>query len=77
MTNKNIIRAWKDEAYRTSLSEAERAMLPENPAGKVELTDAQLEAAGAMSIETYFCTLGCTYDSKCPTAWCTFGCIKF
>ena len=35
----NIVRAWKDEAYRHSLSEAEQAALPLHPAGLVELTD--------------------------------------
>jgi mersacidin/lichenicidin family type 2 lantibiotic len=42
MSNINIIRAWKDEAYRNSLSEAERAALPENPAGILELADTEL-----------------------------------
>ena len=40
----NIVRAWKDEAYRQSLSTEEQAMLPANPAGEIELTDVQLEA---------------------------------
>ncbi len=40
----NIVRAWKDAAYRESLSAQEQAMLPENPAGGLELTDAELEA---------------------------------
>jgi mersacidin/lichenicidin family type 2 lantibiotic len=39
MSKQNIIRAWKDENYRRSLSEAERAALPENPAGRVELDE--------------------------------------
>jgi mersacidin/lichenicidin family type 2 lantibiotic len=38
----NVIRAWKDEEYRLSLSEAERALLPANPAGLIDLTDAEL-----------------------------------
>jgi mersacidin/lichenicidin family type 2 lantibiotic len=37
-----IIKAWKDETYRQSLSDAERALLPENPAGLLELTDKDL-----------------------------------
>ncbi len=40
----NIVRAWKDAAYRESLSAQEQVMLPENPAGGFELTDAELEA---------------------------------
>jgi len=49
MSNINIIRAWKDPNYRNSLSEAERAALPANPAGIIELTDAELcGASGGM-----------------------------
>ncbi len=33
----DIIRAWKDEGYRWSLSEEERHTLPENPVGELEL----------------------------------------
>ena len=46
MLNKNIIRAWKDEDYRLSLSEAERALLPEHPAGLIELSDAEMDGVG-------------------------------
>ena len=40
----DIIRAWKDEGYRNSLSEAERAALPPHPAGLIALTDEELGA---------------------------------
>ena len=39
----DIARAWKDEAYRQQLSSEEQAMLPANPAGSLELSDAELE----------------------------------
>src|SRR5919199_996646 len=39
MSHIDIIRAWKDEEYRASLSEAELAQLPENPAGLIEIAD--------------------------------------
>ena len=38
----DIARAWKDEAYRRSLSGDELGQLPANPAGEMELTDADL-----------------------------------
>jgi mersacidin/lichenicidin family type 2 lantibiotic len=38
----DIVRAWKDPVYRASLSAAERAALPPNPAGLVELSRAEL-----------------------------------
>jgi mersacidin/lichenicidin family type 2 lantibiotic len=37
-----IIRAWKDKQFRESLSEEQRSQLPANPAGLVEIDDAQL-----------------------------------
>lgn len=57
MTNFDVIRAWKDEEYRDSLSEAERAQLPEDPAGAIELQDFDLSrAAGgtATALTCYF-----------------------
>jgi len=45
MSHLDVIRAWKDPEYRLSLNEAERALLPEHPAGLVELEDADLNRA--------------------------------
>jgi mersacidin/lichenicidin family type 2 lantibiotic len=42
--NIDIVRAWKDEEYRSSLSAEQQALLPANPAGELELSDADLEA---------------------------------
>jgi mersacidin/lichenicidin family type 2 lantibiotic len=41
----DIIRAWKDEEYRLSLTEEQCAQLPDNPAGLagMELSDDDLE----------------------------------
>lgn len=39
MPTLEIARAWKDEAYRDSLTEEQRAKLPENPAGIIEMAD--------------------------------------
>jgi len=41
----DIIRAWKDEEYRMSLTEEQRSLLPDNPAGLagMELSDDDLE----------------------------------
>lgn len=38
----DIIRAWKDQQFRDSLSEEQRAQLPANPVGLVEIDDEQL-----------------------------------
>ena len=66
MSQVNVVRAWKDEEYRVSLTEAERASLPENPAGLIELAEAELgQAAGG-----YWFNLSCI--DACWSAWlCT------
>src|SRR6185295_20353394 len=46
MSKLDVVRAWKDEDYRMSLSEAERRMLPCNPAGLIEISDSDLGAVG-------------------------------
>jgi mersacidin/lichenicidin family type 2 lantibiotic len=43
MSHVNVVRAWKDEEYRNSLTEAERAALPDNPAGLLDLVESELQ----------------------------------
>jgi mersacidin/lichenicidin family type 2 lantibiotic len=62
MSHQKIIRAWKNEEYRLSLSETERASLPAHPAGLVELSDKELSgvAGGAtIWVSTACCSVGC------------------
>jgi len=66
MSKLDIVRAWKDEEYCESLSDTERASLPVNPAGVIELTDAQLSAAGGGAGEDLISTLTITLPI-CPT----------
>ncbi len=60
----DIIRAWKDEAYRSGLSVAEQAALPANPVGSIDLNDAELGAVagGRPYITNRTCTIN---DSMC------------
>jgi mersacidin/lichenicidin family type 2 lantibiotic len=44
MSKVDVVRAWKDEEYRLSLTEAERASLPVHPAGLIELEDDQMKS---------------------------------
>lgn len=39
----DIIRVWKDELYRRSISREERDMLPEHPVGSIEMSDEELQ----------------------------------
>jgi len=64
MKKVDVIRAWKDEAYRASLTEEERAQLPANPAGVVEINDDYLRGVAGGAPRTFCCTLACS-DSCC------------
>jgi mersacidin/lichenicidin family type 2 lantibiotic len=67
MPNVDIIRAWKDEEYRLSLTDAERAMLPDNPAGLIQLEDEEMKAVlGAHG--THGNCLTVTFPKCCVTA---------
>jgi mersacidin/lichenicidin family type 2 lantibiotic len=61
----DIIRAWQDREYRESLSDEERAKLPENPVGQIELTEDELtevigaaQSGGSVGCNTKTCTRG-------------------
>lgn len=56
--SKEIIRFWKEENYRLGMTEAERATFPDNPAGKVDLSDHDLQGVAGGSTE-HLLTLGC------------------
>ncbi len=51
MTQDQVIRAWKDPAFRAGLSATELQALPVNPAGMVELSEGELtEVSGGTTI---------------------------
>jgi len=71
MKNVEVIRAWKNEEYRLSLSNAERAKMPEHPAGAVELSDAELgSVSGGKFYPTLGCTVLCTWYIGCTSVIC-------
>jgi mersacidin/lichenicidin family type 2 lantibiotic len=51
----DVTRAWKDAAYRNSLTAAQRAALPAHPAGSIELTPDDLRdiEGGRKRVTTY------------------------
>jgi mersacidin/lichenicidin family type 2 lantibiotic len=67
MSIQDIIRAWKDAEYRESLNQHQRALLPEHPAGLIELTDADIGLVAGAAFEHSFV---CSYVSEC----CTYTC---
>lgn len=76
----DVVRAWKDEEYRSSLTEAQLAQLPENPAGMIDLTDEAInEVVGGLTLPAATKWLRCgrvltiTAECSCPRTL-TGGC---
>ncbi len=69
MSEMDVIRAWKDPTYRSSLGAEALALLPPNPAGNVEMSAAALKAAAGLSepegVLTTAITCTCTYFGGC------------
>lgn len=70
METEQIIRSWKDEEYRMSLSDAELALIPGDPAALVELSDEDLAAidGGTNSSSTITSSIPCVIASSVPCA---------
>lgn len=62
LTPQEIIRAWKDEEFRNSLTSEQLAALPPAPSELAELSDAELEeVAGGLAPEDWcICTNSCS-----------------
>lgn len=67
MSDADIIRAWKDPAFRATLDAEQRSSMPPHPAGIIELSEAQLdEVAGG--------ALPQTLATRCSEGWrCVSG----
>ena len=48
MSIRDIVRAWKDSNYRESLSDEQRALLPDNPVGEVLSQEELLSITGGL-----------------------------
>jgi len=62
MKKVDVVRAWRDEEYRNSLTDQQRASLPENPAGLAVVSDEALRSI------TGGC---CTTVTKCSKPICS------
>lgn len=65
----DIIRAWKDPLYRSKLNATDRALIPANPAGLVELTDEELRRASGLASGSRT-TCQCCTDTSRPFHCC-------
>jgi mersacidin/lichenicidin family type 2 lantibiotic len=69
MKRKDVIRAWRDGEFYSSLTDEQRAAMPESPASVIDLGDEVLASiSGGCSIE-----VGCptsAYCTPCPPKYC-------
>jgi mersacidin/lichenicidin family type 2 lantibiotic len=65
--NIDVVRAWRDEDYRNSLSPEDRASLPQNPAGQATVEDSILTSiTGGCGTPTTFVSSCVHYPYNCP-----------
>lgn len=74
MSKIDVVRAWKDPAYRRSLTQEQLASLPEHPAGVVTLTDEQLATASGAKLVPIFQTTAITCTQHTFGNWKGCGC---
>jgi mersacidin/lichenicidin family type 2 lantibiotic len=60
--NFNIERAWKDEVYFNSLSDEERALLPECPVGAIDLDGDDMDLVYGAS--SHYCSIICANSAS-------------
>jgi mersacidin/lichenicidin family type 2 lantibiotic len=58
MNTGDIIRAWKDELFRKSLSDEARAALPAHPAGEILLSEEEM-ASVLGGVGSEYCSVCC------------------
>jgi mersacidin/lichenicidin family type 2 lantibiotic len=62
----DVIRAWKDAHYRSTLTSEELAQLPVHPSGPIELRENDLkEASGLANTTALKCTEYTVYFRRC------------
>ena len=70
MPTMEIVRAWKDEEYRDTLTEEQRAQLPAHPSGVIEFGEPQLEDESLFGPAAHKCKFYTNYTATghCYTA---------
>lgn len=59
MSTLDVIRAWRDELFRKSLSEDELALLPAHPSGEILLSEEEMAAVQGGDLTDDGCSCGC------------------
>lgn len=72
----DVVRAWKDEEYRNSLSDDERQAIPDNPAGVLELSDSDLlHIVGGAEVAIHDGPTHCKMSTGCCSGLTDASCI--
>ena len=66
MKTNEVVRAWKDENYRETLTPEHRAKLPQHPSGTIEFEQPELEDETPLRPGAHKYSFHCTH--KCYTA---------
>lgn len=64
MPTMEIVRAWKDEEYRDTLTAEQKAQLPKHPSGVIELEQSDLEDENLFGPVNHRCKYTCGFYSN-------------
>lgn len=69
MPTLDIIKAWKDEEFRDTLTMEQKAMMPKHPSGTIEFQELALGEDGLFEGK---------FSMNCYTRghWCSMGCTR-
>jgi mersacidin/lichenicidin family type 2 lantibiotic len=70
MKKLDVARAWRDEDYYLSLTEAERASLPDNPAAAIAVGESDLRVVSAGIQSPVIVCTRTSICSPCPPGVC-------
>lgn len=75
MQTNEIVRAWKDNSYRNSLSKEQQALLPDNPVGET-LTEEELQNVGGAGTSWTTVTIVTIVPPLTPTTTTTTTTVR-
>jgi mersacidin/lichenicidin family type 2 lantibiotic len=65
MPTLEIVRAWKDEDYRDTLTSEQRLGLPRHPSGLIEFQESELDEEASFQRVPVACAMHTCFVTKC------------
>ena len=71
-TDVDVIRAWVDVDYRSTLTDVQLAALPDSPVGDLHAIDTGEIVAGESAVISFLSPAGCWFTLACTSPCCAW-----